>query len=81
MTENQPKELSFQDRLKADRDGSFRREVIDQLGEVANQIKRRENEGLTEAEFKSLNGLKAALEESKEVVNTAWEIYSTSSKN
>jgi type III secretion system YseE family protein len=65
--------LTMEEELEKDANGSYRKDLTDQLAEHLAEVKRAMDSGLSPDEFSGMQKLKQALEAATEVVEKYWE--------
>ena len=64
--------LEMEEQLKKDTDGTYRKQLLDQLSVSLGEIKNALDAGLAPDEFQAMNQLKDAVEDASTVVENVW---------
>lgn len=65
--------LDIEENLKKDRDGTYKKEIMDQFAAHLSQIKRAMDSGLPPEEFQKMEKLKNAVDAASDVVEKVWK--------
>jgi type III secretion system YseE family protein len=65
--------LDMEERLKADTEGVYLKEILERLSLSSDRLKKSLDQGLPPDEFQAINTLKDAVEDASRVVKSVWE--------